>query len=197
MKNKEKTDECATQVEYRKYLPSDCDTIRAIFKNEASYHGKNAGKRECVCYMFLDYYLKYEPDNVIVALDQGKVCGCIVGSTDVKKFTDKMKTEFLPKVAKVSKIWALFFRLCIRTNSKLDKCGGYGFHINIASGHQGKKIGTNLMQKAAENASIKGKKFMYLVTAGRKTVGYAFYSKLGFKEAKHMFGGSILMTFDL
>ncbi|MBO4726032.1 MAG: GNAT family N-acetyltransferase [Clostridia bacterium] len=141
--------------------------------------------------------MKYEPDNVIVAVDNGKVCGCIVGSTDSKKFTDKMKTEFLPKVARVSRIWALFFRFCIRTNDKWDNRGGYGFHINIASGHQGKKIGTNLMQKAAENAKSKHKKFMYLVTANRKTVGYSFYMKLGFKDTKHLFGGSIFMTLDL
>ena len=184
-------------VEYRLYQPSDRETLRGIFKKEASYHGKNAGKLECVCYMFLDYYLAYEPDNVIVAVDDGEVCGCIVGSTNSVLFTEKMKTEFLPKIAKVSKLWAWFFKLCIKTNQKWDGKGGYGFHINIAGGHQGKKIGTTLMQKAGENAKNKGKKFLYLVTANRKTIGYRFYKKLGFKETKHIIGGSILMTFDL
>lgn len=184
-------------VEYRKYIPSDRETLRAIFKKEASYKGKNAGKRECVCYMFLDYYLDYEPENVIVAVDDGVVCGCIVGSTNPQQFLEKMKTQYLPKIAKVSFVWALFFKFCLKTNLVWDNRGGYGFHINIADGHQGKKIGTTLMQKAGENAKAQNKKFLYLVTANRKTIGYKFYHKLGFKETKKMFGGSILMTFDL
>ena len=53
------------------------------------------------------------------------------------------------------------------------------------------------MQKAGENAKAQNKKCLYLVTAHRKTIGYKFYHKLGFKETKKMFGGSILMTFDL
>lgn len=184
-------------VEYRKYKPEDREILRDICKSQATYHGKNKGKLECVCYMFIDYYLDYEPENVIVAVDDGEVCGYIVGSTDLNKFLDKMKTQYLPMIAKVSWVWSVFFKFCLKTNKVWDSKGGYGFHINIANGHQGKRIGTNLMQKAGENAKDHGKQFLYLVTKNKKTTGYKFYSKLGFKETKKMFGGSLLMTYDV
>ncbi|MBO4726033.1 MAG: hypothetical protein J5598_00340 [Clostridia bacterium] len=55
MENKEDTDGYVQQVVYRKYLPSDRDILRAIFKEEASYKGKNAGKRELfvICFWII------------------------------------------------------------------------------------------------------------------------------------------------
>ncbi|MBQ7603250.1 MAG: GNAT family N-acetyltransferase [Clostridia bacterium] len=184
-------------VEYRKYKPEDREILRDICKSQATYHGKNKGKLECVCYMFIDYYLDYEPDNVIVAVDDGVVCGYIVGSTNLEQYIEKNRKEYARKIAKVSWVWSVFFRACINTNKHWDSLGGYAFHINIADGHQGKKIGTNLMHTAMKNAHDKGKKFLYLVTKNNKTDGYKFYSKLGFKVTKKLFGGSLLMTYDV
>ena len=78
-------------------------------------------------------------------------------------------------------------------NKKQDLKGGVAFHINIDHNYQGKKIGTKLMSAMAETMAQRGKKYLYLVTENKKTVGYAFYTRLGFKVTKRYIGGSLMM----
>ena len=42
-----------------------------------------------------------------------------------------------------------------------------------------------------------GLKYMYLVTANRKTRGYGFYRHFGFDEVGKCGGGSIALSYDL
>lgn len=181
----------------RPFIESDRETLRNILKNEASYTtkgGKNAGKKECLCYMYSDYYFDYEPRNVLVAVDDGVVCGFILASTDRKLFQEKMKEVYVPKIRKYSLVWAIFHRICCSVNDKNDRNGGAAFHINIDHNHQGKKIGTALMEEMAKLMKSRNKSYMYLVTENKRTVGYKFYKKLGFKIRKTYFTGSVLMT---
>ena len=192
----------SSSVIIREYKESDREALRNILKNEASYTQKRKeraldGKKECLCYMYSDYYFDKEPDNVIVAEADGVPCGFIVGSTDVSLFQNEMKKNYIPKISKISKLWGFFHKICVAVNKTQDLVGGVAFHININSEHQGKKIGTKLMSKMAEKMKEKGKKFLYLVTESKKTAGYKFYSRLGFKIAKSYFGGSVMMIKDL
>ena len=187
-----------TTLVIRKFIESDREALRNVLKNEASYTQKkkekaSEGKKECLCYMYSDYYFDFEPDNVIVAVDDGVPCGFIVGSLDTELFVQKMNEIYVPKIMKISKVWGIFHKICVAVNKKEDLKGGVAFHINIDHTHQGKKIGTKLMKAMAENIAEKGKKYLYLVTENKKTVGYAFYSKLGFKVTKHYIGGSLMM----
>ena len=167
-------------------------------KNEASYTQKkkecaSEGKKECLCYMYSDYYFDFEPENVLVSEDNEVVCGFIVGSCNTELFQSKMKEIYIPKIMKISKVWGIFHKLCIAVNKKQDLKGGVAFHINIDHNHQGKKIGTKLMSEMENKISSNGLKYLYLVTENKKTVGYAFYTKLGFKVTKHYIGGSLMM----
>ena len=182
----------------RDYKESDREALRDILKNEASYTQKqkgraSEGKKECLCYMYSDYYFDKEPDNVIVAEVNGVPCGFIVGSTNTKLFQKEMKENYIPKIMKISNVWGFFHKICISVNKTQDLVGGVAFHININHDHQGKKIGTKLMSKMAEKMKEKGKRFLYLVTESKKTAGYKFYSRLGFKVAKSYLGGSVMM----
>ncbi len=186
----------------RNYKESDREALRDILKNEASYTQKlkgraSEGKKECLCYMYSDYYFDKEPDNVIVAESDGVPCGFIVGSTDVDLFQNEMEGKYIPMISKISKLWGFFHKICIAVNKTLDLVGGVAFHINIHRDHQGKKIGTKLMSKMAEKMKEKGKRFLYLVTESKKTAGYKFYSRLGFKIAKSYLGGSVMMIKEL
>lgn len=156
----------ADEVCIRPYQESDRDILRNILKEVASYStkgGKNQGKKEALCWMYSDYYFDWEPENVLVSVDGGQVCGFIVGSTDFDLFQSKMKEIYIPKISKVSKIWALFHRICIAVNRKQDVKGGVAFHINIADGHQGKGIGRSLMNGMMDMMAQRGQSYMYLV----------------------------------
>ena len=187
-------------VEIRPYRESDRDILRNILKNEASYTtkgGRNPGKKECLCYMYSDYYFDFEPQNVLVAVDDGIVCGFIVGSTDTELFGKKMMEVYIPKIRKHSVIWAMFHRICVRVNERQERSGGVAFHINIDHNHQGKRIGTKLMDAMATLMRERGRKFLFLVTEGKKTAGFKFYSKIGFHITKRYIGGSLMMTKDV
>ena len=187
-----------TGVIIRPYKESDREALRNVLKNEASYTVKkkaraSEGKKECLCYMYSDYYFDFEPENVIVAEDEGVPCGFIVGSCNTELFQSKMKEIYVPKIMKISKVWGIFHKICVSVNKKQDLKGGVAFHINIDHNHQGKKIGTKLMAAMAERIAENGKKYLYLVTENKKTVGYAFYKRLGFKVTKRYLGGSLMM----
>jgi len=190
------------EVIIRAFQESDRETLQNVLKTEASYTIKHKGggsekKKACLCYMYSDYYFDYEPHNVLVAIDKGLPCGFIVGSTDEKLFVSKMNEIYVPKILKNSKIWGIFHKICVAVNRKQDQKGGVAFHINIDHRHQGKKIGTKLMDAMSELMLKAGKKYLYLVTENKKTVGYAFYTKLGFKVTKHYPGGSLMMIKEL
>ena len=179
--------------EYRKDIRKICaDTAKGSF-------AKNPKKREAICLTYIDYYLDYEPENVFVAVDSNTNFGCgyIVCSTNSDLYQEKFKTEYLPKIKKKSSILYLFTKICCRVNKKLDEKFSGGFHINIDSNYQGKKIGNLLLTACGQNLLTKNIKYMYLVTKNRKTRGYGFYIHFGFKETKKYFLGSLCLTYNL
>lgn len=200
MTSARKQTDMADEVCIRPYQEADREILRNILKEVASYStkgGKNQGKKEALCWMYSDYYFDWEPENVLVSVDDGQVCGFIVGSTDVDLFQSKMKEIYIPKISKVSIIWAIFHRICIAVNRKQDVKGGVAFHINIADGNQGKGIGRSLINGMMDLMVQKGQSYLYLVTENKKTVGYKFYTRLGFRVTKHYPGGSLMMVKDL
>ena len=121
-----------TDVIIRPYKESDRDALRTVIKNEASYTQKkkeraSEGKKECICYMYSDYYFDFEPQNVIVAECDGVPCGFIVGSADTELFQSKMKEIYVPKIMKISKVWGIFHQICCAVNKKQDLKGGVAF----------------------------------------------------------------------
>ena len=184
-------------ITIRPFGEGDRESLRNILKNEASYTvkgGKNPGKKECLCYMYSDYYFDYEPQNVLVAADGKQVCGFIVASTDTALFQEKMKKVYIPMIRRYSKVWAAFHRICLAVNRRQDEKGGVAFHINLDRRYQGRKIGTSLMAAMADLAASRGRDYLYLVTEGKGTAGYKFYSRIGFTVTKRWFGGSLMMA---
>lgn len=186
-------------LEIRNYIESDREIIRTICKDTGrKSFQKTEKKRETLCYMFMDYYLDWEPENVFVATYDGVPCGYIVCSTNKELFQQKMKEIYIPKLFKYSWVLGVFTKICASTSKKLDNLfNGGGFHINIDDKHQGLKIGPKLLTTLGRHLKDKGHKYIYLVTQNRKTRGYGFYRHFGFEEAKKMAGGTLALTFDL
>lgn len=178
---------------YREDIRKICaDTAKGSF-------AKKPKRREAICNVYIDYYLDNEPQNVFIALDDEKdfACGYIVCSTNSSLFQEKFKKEYLKKIKKNSYILYLFQKICLKVSKKLDDKYIAGFHINIDSKYQGKKIGNLLLTKLGLNLLEKNIDTMYLVTENRKTRGYGFYSHFGFTEAEQYFLGSLCLKYPL
>lgn len=183
----------------RPYAPRDRDGVRKICADTAYSHYTVKQKlRECMCNMYVDYYLDEEPENVFVAVGgDGYVCGYIVASTDAEKFIYKQKSVYTPIIRNKVFYLGWFNAICARVSHDLDGKFGGGFHINVATDRQGGGIGPALLTAMALHLKKKGVKNMYLVTRSRKTRGYGFYSHYGFREVKRYFLGSRALVFDL
>lgn len=184
-------------MEIRKFQPKDTDEIRKICIATAS--GKYATKpkyQEICCLLYVDYFLKYEPENCFVIDEDGHVKGYIVCSTNRELFKTKMIQDIAKKVKKLSFVHYLFTKLSTSVSDKLNKDYNGQFHINIAPDSQGKNYGPKLLDTLALHLNSIGQKYMYLITANKKTRGYSFYKHYGFKEVKRYFQGSIALTFN-
>lgn len=184
-------------MEIRKFKLEDEEDVRKICM--ATANGKYAIKpkyQKLCCLMFLDYFLKYEPENCLVVDEDGKVKGYIVCSVNRELFKSKMKQDLLKKIKKISLFHYLFTKICIATSDKMNKEYNGQFHINIAPDSQGKHYGPKLLDALAIHLNSIGQKHMYLITANNKTRGYSFYKHYGFYEAKKYFGGSIALVYN-
>ncbi len=186
-------------IEIRNFIESDRGIIRNICKDTGrKSFQKSEKKRESICLMFMDYYLDYEPENVLVAVSDGVPCGYIVCSTNKELYQQKMKEVYLPKIFKISFILGLFTKICLASAKKCDNLfNGGGFHINIAPTHQGLKLGPKLLTSMGKHLKDNGHKYMYLITQNRKTRGYGFYMHYGFFEGKKLMGGTLALAYDL
>ncbi len=154
-------------------------------------------QNEAICWMFLDYYLEYEPEHVFVCVDGEQAVGYIVCSTNPKLFLEKNREIFLPKVARKSKLLKIFFKACLRTSKKLNQQYNGGFHINIDQKYQGQGLGTKLLDTLGAHLQEQGYPYLHLITRNRKTRGYGFYRHYGFVEAKRYASGTLALIYDL
>ena len=186
-------------INFRKYQAKDRDNVRAInMMTNKKFLQKNDKMKEAGAMMFIDYYLDYEPENVIVAVDENdEAVGYCVTSTNKELMRDKMRTVYLPKISKTRWYLGVFTRFMINTSYKMDTRFGAGFHINIHPDYQGQKAGPKLLTEMGKHLKSLGFKQMYLVTQNRKTRGYGFYIHFGFKEAAKCAAGSLCLTYDL
>lgn len=181
----------------RKFQEKDREYLRNISADTAmGSFAKNPKKREAIKLAYMDYYLDHEPQNVIVAENNGKAVGYIVCSLDAQKFQTEFP-KYIKKMKKYSKILAFFQKICLKTSKKLDLIYSGGFHINIDKDNQGGGLGTILLTVMGQHILKNGKTHMYLITKNRKTRGYGFYKHFGFEEKKRYPLGSLLLVYDL
>ena len=186
-------------ITIRKYQEKDRDNVRKInMMTNKKFLQKNDKMKEAGAMMFIDYYIDFEPENVLVAVnDNDEAVGYCVASTNKELMREKMRKVYLPKISKIRWYLGIFTRFMINTSYKMDSRFGAGFHINIHDDYQGQKIGPRLLTEMGKHLLSKGFKYMYLVTQNRKTRGYGFYMHFGFTEAAKCAAGSLCLTYDL
>lgn len=178
------------KVEYKEQIQDICHaTCWEHFK-------KNQKLQQCMNLMYVDYYMDFEPHNVLVAKDSesGNIAGYIVFSTNPKLYKEKNLKVFFPEILKRCFYLAIFHLICVNQSLKYDKIYGGGFHINISPDYQKQGAGKLLMDAAAKKLKDQNIQYMYLITASRKTTGYKFYTHIGFKEVHRYINGTIALA---
>lgn len=178
----------------RKYQLKDKEVLREICMETAK---KGYQKNEAVCWMFLDYYLESEPDNVFILCNDDQAIGYIVASTNAKRYQERMKSKWIPMIQKKSILLGIFSKICLRTAQPLDVKYGGGFHMNIRLKYQRLGLGKRLLDVMKYHLLSKGNSYLYLITQNKRTRGYGFYRHYGFKVLKQYFSGSIALVYEL
>lgn len=183
----------------RFYLLKDRKALRDICKaNAVPKFVQNEAQKEEICFLFLDYFLDYEPEHVFVAVtSKDEVVGYICGSLNYALFKEKMHNVYDPKIKQVSFLHHLFSRFVTFLAKRLSCRYGCSMHMNVAAAYQHQGVGALLLSSLKEDCKAQGAKSLFLVTRNRHTTGYPFYIHNGFKECRDFLFGSLVLVSPL
>jgi GNAT superfamily N-acetyltransferase len=186
-------------MQIRSYLEKDREAIRSICKSTAvKKYAMDERSQEEMCYLFLDYFLDFEPEHTFVAVDEkDNVMGYICGSVNYRLFKGKMHDVYDKKIMEHSFFHFLFSRSVTFFAGRLSRKYGCSMHMNVSPSHQHQRIGPHLLERLKEDCQSNGTKGIFLVTRNRKTTGYSFYLHNGFKECKDFLFGSLALEYSL
>lgn len=167
----------------RNYEPKDYDNVHNICKETAfDSYKKDPVKLETVPIMFLDYFIDYEPEYLFVAVDEeDRAVGYIECATEYRSFVKTMKKEYYPRLKKIDPKQIRFFNqfLFALWFIRKDACH---LHIDLTASAQHQGLGTKLMNTLIAKLKDDGFHSLSICANSRKSDGYPFYIKYGFKE---------------
>jgi|GEM_PF-5677915 len=183
----------------RPYVPQDRDAVRAICKaNAVKRYAKSEARKEEICFLFLDYFLDFEPEHTFVAVtEEGEVAGYICGSFNYRLYQEKMHRIYDKKIKQVSLLHHLFSKAVTFSAKRLSKRYGVSMHMNVAPSYQHQRVGIRLLDSLKEDCRSFGAKGLFLVTRNRNTTGYPFYLHNGFQEGRDFLFGSLALVYPL
>jgi GNAT superfamily N-acetyltransferase len=183
----------------RRYAPRDRGAVRAICKMTAlERYAKSEARKEEMCFLFLDYFLDFEPEHAFVAVtDEDEVVGYICGSLNYRLYKEKMHSIYDKKIKRVSLLHHFFSKSMTFLAKRLSDRYGVCMHMNVAPSYQHQRIGLHLLNSLKEDCKSAGAKGLFLVTRNRGTTGYPFYIHNGFKEGRDFLFGSLALVYPL
>ncbi len=183
----------------RKYTSTDKDRLRYICKETTGEENKkNPELLESIVMIFNDYFTEYEPDNIFVAVNEENVpVGYVICSTDLTLFRKKMLSEFARRVkntypASLPLLYASVISVFI-TKKKYRT----HLHIDLLPETQRMGLGTKLIDSLSAHLKEKGIKNVSVMTISKKSMGYKFYTKYGFRKVSQISPDRITMTLDI
>lgn len=183
----------------RKYKASDKPQLRYICKETASDDNKkNPAVLECIPIIFNDYFTENEPENIFVAADENDTAvGYVICCTDFRLFRKTVLTELSGRIFKIHppSLLMLFASLCAVTITK--KKYRTHLHIDLLPSAQRQGLGTKLIDALCMHLKEKGIRNVSVMTISKKSMGYKFYSKYGFKKVGRISHDRITMTYDI
>lgn len=186
-------------MQIRAFQERDRPTVRAICKATAiAKYVKDEESREEMCFLFLDYFLDCEPEHAFVAVnEENELVGYICGSVNYPLFKEKMRSVYDKKIKKVSLIHCFFSRSVTLMGKKLFSRYGCCVHMNVSPSFQHRGIGFLLLDFFRQDCGSKGLKSIFVVVKNRKTGGYPFFIRNGFRECERLPFGSLALVCPL
>jgi len=183
----------------RKYLPSDKERLRHICKETTGEENKkNAALLESIPIIFNDYFTENEPDNVFVAVNEENIAvGYVICSTDILLFRKKMLSEYSKRVRKTYPASLFMHYASVAAVLITKKQYRTHLHIDILPEAQRQGLGTKLIDALCSHLKTKGIKNVSVLTISRKSMGYKFYKKYGFRQVGCISPDRITMTYDI
>ncbi|MDD2752152.1 MAG: GNAT family N-acetyltransferase [Candidatus Omnitrophica bacterium] len=191
--------ETADSVHIRQFLPVDKNAVRRICCDTADL-GKPIenffSDREIFGDLLTDYYTKFEPQSLWVAVVNHEVVGYLMGCLDSGHYAKVMLLRIAPKVLFKALFRGNFLRRetwrLIRTALKSLSLGGFKrdipekqypahLHIDIKEGFRHRQIGRQLMERFFQQARAKGVKGIQLSVRGDNFYGRRFFERMGFR----------------
>lgn len=178
------------QTQDRPYLEDICYNTGLMGETANSFWGH---KKSFIA-MWLSYYINKEPQNIYVALDNGKVVGYLTGCLDSSKYNEnkilmKVMIKYLLLIRPSTK---KFFKNAIKDIKQLNNVTTSGLlqnerwpahlHINLAKEARGKGIGSKLIAAWLRYLQEKNVRGCFLSTMVENTSAITFFEKQGFRK---------------
>lgn len=183
----------------RKYIPSDKERLRFICKETTDEANKNnTALLESIPIIFNDYFTEYEPDNIFVAVNDDNIpVGYVICSTDIALFRKKMLSEFSKRVRIThSSSLPLLYATVIAVYITKKQYRTH-LHIDLLPEAQRKGLGTKLIDALCTHLASKDIKNVSVMTVSKKSMGYRFYCKYGFRTVYSILNDRVTMTYDI
>lgn len=167
-------------IEIRRFKPEDRDAVRQICIDVSSNPQMPEADRLWHYYLYNDYYTKYEPEHVFVAVDGDSVIGYVMASADPVKYRREMEADLLPKTAEVDESKA---KQALKEMDEFElfsqEYQGH-LHIDVLKEYQGQQVGTRLMKALIEQLQAEKVSGLMLGVSSSRPQAISFYKKQGF-----------------
>ena len=167
----------------RPYRPEDREHVRRV-----CLHAKPgevvelSPARAASLATFCDYYIDCEPQNCFVAVDGGKVIGCVWCAEDYWRYYRRFSETYLLGMKDIPLRNRMNYWGAAWTPRFLAKKYPAHLHIDILEAYQRMGLGHRLMDALAAHLRAKGVPGVMLVVSARNEKGVNFYRKYGFKQ---------------
>lgn len=183
----------------RKYISSDKERLRFICKETTGEENKkNEALLDSIAVIFNDYFTENEPDNIFVAVNDDNIpVGYVICSTDISLFKKKMFREYSKRVKDVYPSSVFMHYASVIAVLIAKKKYRTHLHIDLLPEAQRQGLGTRLIDSLCLHLKEKGIKNVSVMTISKKSSGYKFYKKYGFRQFLKISPDRISMTYDI
>ncbi|MEG1527940.1 MAG: GNAT family N-acetyltransferase [Clostridia bacterium] len=178
-------------MQIRAYKSSDKPQLRQICV-DTTHIELNQRSKQYLPILWNDYYTERESQNIFVLDDNGLAVGYVLCSTNTN-FYKVFKSDYLPKVRKISPKMCFLFKLGHLFEAKYLKKYIAHLHIDILPTYQRGGYGKLLVDALAKHLLSKNIHSVMLVCDKNNKQGINFYLKYGFKQKANILSGIVFV----
>ena len=185
-------------ITIRKYEEKDRDNLFKICVATSGLPTETQKDLDFLNLLYNDYYAVVEPQNCFVAVNEDdETVGYILCAENFDRYYKTFKGLYMPQIKKLG---FNFFTMAmgeISVHRLFKKKYPAHLHIDILPEAQRQGLGTKLIDALTSHLKAKGINNVSVLTISRKSMGYKFYTKYGFRKVGAISNDRITMTYDI